>query len=71
MLRDIDILEDWTAIKKVFMMSDQPFDHSEAVWQIVTFTFVFQAKAALMPLKKKADSKSIIKWDCVHLSTLF
>ncbi len=27
MLRDIDILEDWTAIKKVFMMSDQPFNH--------------------------------------------
>lgn len=31
MLRDIDILEDWTAIKKVFMMSDQPFNHSEAM----------------------------------------
>uniref|UniRef100_A0A8C1ZHT0 BRMS1 transcriptional repressor and anoikis regulator n=1 Tax=Cyprinus carpio TaxID=7962 RepID=A0A8C1ZHT0_CYPCA len=44
MLRDTDILEDWTTIKK--------------------------AKAALMPMKKKADSKSVIKWHCVHLSTL-
>lgn len=31
MLRDIDILEDWTAIKKVFVMSDQTFNHGERV----------------------------------------
>uniref|UniRef100_A0A672Q9Z1 BRMS1 transcriptional repressor and anoikis regulator n=1 Tax=Sinocyclocheilus grahami TaxID=75366 RepID=A0A672Q9Z1_SINGR len=49
MLRDIDILEDWTAIKK--------------------------AKAALMPLKKKADSKSdsllLQKCNCIMLHNHF
>lgn len=63
MLRDIDILEDWTAIKKV--------QKSDSCWIFLTFpsaekdlTFVcicvFQAKTALTPLKKKVES------ECLH-----
>ena len=56
MLRDIDILEDWTAIKKVkigFQFVPRVLEqHSASFLSLCPF----QAKAALSPLKKKVES---------------
>ncbi|XP_042153788.1 breast cancer metastasis-suppressor 1 homolog isoform X3 [Oncorhynchus tshawytscha] len=56
MLRDIDILEDWAAIQKSGRTSHCFFFHS-AVQLIPNHLSVFQAKAALMPFKKKTDKR--------------
>lgn len=73
MLRDIDILEDWTAIKKVKKTSCcvsilAPKFRKPAKYIIVTLSpCPFQAKAALTPLKKKGESKDIST--CLHIQT--
>lgn len=62
MLRDIDILEDWTAIKKVQKVTNAGFLLFSLAAEDITFVciFVFQAKTALTPLKKKVES------ECLH-----
>lgn len=60
MLKDIDILEDWTAIKKVrCWLAAFPcwLSHfcNNTSWSLCSF----QAKAASSPLKKKVDSKGM------------
>lgn len=65
MLRDIDILEDWTAIKKVQKVTPAGFLLFSSAAKHITFVlhfrfFFFQAKTALTPLKKKVES------ECLH-----